>query len=550
MRVSIDFGTSTTVIKYREGDRMALSITDAGRPILPSVIFRDADTGATSYGWQALSYINNGYKGERIVEFKMGLKEPEGSEKREQAESRIEEFFREYLFKLIIMQIPWVPLGQMELYLSYPAKWTNGMAESMSRIVRRAGFTGSLRRMTEPVAAAYNMLHDHLDHLRATVLRPNVPLYIFLLDMGAGTSDIAIFKLSIDEEGQPQTSPLFSYPDVYAQSYCGGGEVDRAIIRYFVDYCERYDVEVDEEDFDLQDIKIWKESLLSDILARNGRVRIFQGLQTLLKEKERTNPRAMEARHNFYIDRAVFESFTHDHWGELYGLIKEAMSEYERRFGIGAEGIDLLCLTGGHSKWYTVKNLFNGEGVFGSIGRAGEEDSLEFTKLIEENVDGLQDGNPQESVAKGMCYAGDDFELRTLSANNIWAQLKINDKETLSEPIVKMGDPLPSEIEKTFDLGRIRVDRNNSNGFKGHVKLFYGKRRDFSKYEICNINYSPGFWNTILPGKMYNVRVTCKIVVNENNIIDFGGTMTMERDGIFASSTSTTRQFEKEKNYE
>lgn len=545
MRVSIDFGTSTTVIKYREGDGMALPIMDAGRPILPSVIFRDAETGATSYGWQALGYIKNGYKGERIVEFKMGLKEPEGSEKRELAESRIEEFFREYLFKLIVQQIPRVPLNRMELYLSYPAKWTNSMAGCMEKIAKRAGFTGTLHTMTEPVAAAYNMLHDHLNRLKGTGLKPNVPLYIFLLDMGAGTSDIAIFKLWIDGKGECQTEPLFTYPNVHAPSYCGGREVDKAIVRYFVDYCKKYDVEVDEEDFDLQDIKAWKESLLSDILVRNGRVRIFQGLQTFLNEKEITNPRAMEAMHDFYIDRAVFESFTHDHWGELYGLIKEAMSEYERRFGIGAEGIDLLCLTGGHSRWYTVKDLFNGEGVFGSIGRAGEEDSLEFTKLIKKNVDGLQDGNPQESVAKGMCYAGDGFELRTLSANNIWAQLEINGVGTMSEQIVSIGELLPLTIKKTFNLGQIQVNRNQfGNGFKGHVKLFYGKKLDHSIYEICNINCGPGFWNRILPGDMYNIKVACEIEVNENNIIDFKGDITMKRDGIWSSTD--TYPFEKE----
>lgn len=533
MRVSIDFGTSTTVIKYRKDkDGMAQSITDVSRPVLPSIIFKDAATGTTLYGWDALNFITHGIEGERIVEFKMGLKEPQGSKERELAESRIEEFFREYLFKLIVQQIPGVPLNRMELYLSYPAKWTGGMAGSMIAIAKRAGFTGTLHTMTEPVAAAYNMLHDHLGNLKNTGLKPNVPLYIFLLDMGAGTSDITIFKLWIDGKGELQTEPLFTYPDVHAPSYCGGREVDRAIVRYFIDHCSKYGVNVDEIDFNLQDVKNWKESMLSGMLARGGQVRIYQDLQTLLNGKN--DLKAQEAMHDFYIDRAVFESITRKHWEELYGLIKGAMSEYEKQRGIGAEGIDLLCLTGGHSRWYTVKNLFNGEGV-GSIGKTGEEDSLEFTKLQGKNawgIDRLPDGNPQESVAKGMCYAGDGFELRTLSANNIWAQWEMNGVGSISEQIVSIGELLPLKIEKTFDLGQIQVDRKNfGNGFKGHVKLFYGKKLDHSIYEICNIDCGPGFWNRIWPGKMYNVEITCDIEVNENNIIDFEGKITMERIG-------------------
>ena len=97
--VGIDFGTSTTVVRYRmEDSEIIQSLKDANgtSDIIPTVIFRNSDYDTTEYGVQALTSAAANGK-ECIANFKMDLLDPE---KREHAKELIEEYLK-YIYSLI-----------------------------------------------------------------------------------------------------------------------------------------------------------------------------------------------------------------------------------------------------------------------------------------------------------------------------------------------------------------------------------------------------------------------------------------------------------------
>ena len=86
--VGIDFGTSTTVVRYRmEDSNIIQSIKESnGNDIIPSVIYKNPETGIKLYGSEAFKCNPNTEEGEIISNFKMNLLNPS---KREQAKLHI-----------------------------------------------------------------------------------------------------------------------------------------------------------------------------------------------------------------------------------------------------------------------------------------------------------------------------------------------------------------------------------------------------------------------------------------------------------------------------
>ena len=85
--VGIDFGTSTTVVRYREegsNEIKSLKADNGKSDIIPTIIFRPKNGGNTVYGTQAEQMSANHVKGDTIVNFKMDLLNPD-HDKREEA---------------------------------------------------------------------------------------------------------------------------------------------------------------------------------------------------------------------------------------------------------------------------------------------------------------------------------------------------------------------------------------------------------------------------------------------------------------------------------
>ena len=194
--VGIDFGTSTTVVRYKNtGTNDILPVRDKNgqNTYIPSAIFRIQGQQQSLYGHEALNAKDSGMEGELITNFKMGLLDRE--DVKEQKKQYIQEFLR-FVYQCFENETQGMAYDSLDVYVSYPAKWSSDFVDFMKDAVKKAGFIGNIYGINEPKAATYNMLHRHLSHLqKSKMLTQGKPMHVFMLDMGAGTTDIVIIRL-------------------------------------------------------------------------------------------------------------------------------------------------------------------------------------------------------------------------------------------------------------------------------------------------------------------------------------------------------------------
>lgn len=460
--VGIDFGTSTTCVKYKwEGSDPINSIKDANgvTDIIPTVIFRPEAEGAKPiypiYGKMAESQRFGGAGGEYITNFKMDLisSDPAAVER---SKSLIREFMA-YLYSCFSNQTLGMDTSDCVVYVSYPAKWPSSLAKFMKTAVSEAGFPGGeAHGVFEPQAAMQNALKQHYAQILSNgLLASDKPLNIMMLDMGAGTSDIFIFQLTLEiKNGKVvpvDIQKTTAYPSVDDPSLCGGREIDELLEELIRDHLQKT-LDLDEEtisgSFNVYDAKTWKE-FLSNTLKSNGTTKLPTKVDGWLSSiKKFVTINEFEAAARFTINRASFEDRTKEHWETLYKMIESAVAFHKSKYGIGAEDMDLILLTGGHSAWYTVPKLFNGEGIAGQIAidhtvDGKEIKSTHFTKIENEPWRILSDALPHESVARGLVLSHEGIDVPATASNNVWIRMKVKDKESDLIKVVSIGEPLP-----------------------------------------------------------------------------------------------------------
>lgn len=527
--VGIDFGTSTTVVRYRmEDSEIIQSLKDANgtSDIIPTVIFRNSDYDTTEYGVQALTSATSAVNGETIANFKMDLLDPE---KREHAKELIEEYLK-YIYSLFKEQTKGLYPTSTEINISYPAKWDDTMVKIMKNAVANAGFEGKINGRKEPEAATRNMLNNHLKELqRAKLLGTNNPLRIFMLDMGAGTTDISIFKLTIDNEGIPNITELLSYPSKEEVILCGGREIDLALQNYIINYCKDKGLALMPDCVELPNVKHWKDLTVSPRLKTEQPFPLFTAVSLALKYSGRN-----DLVDGFSFDRSDFEQATKDHWKKLYSLIKSAMAQYKYA---KPEDIDFVCLTGGHSAWYTIPKLFNGEGVCNYIATEGKDpDALNFKKLKDEpwRMNAVLDALPHESVARGLCLMDQRMIYVTPSSNNVWVKININNEESeIIQVVNKLDDILPVEKEISHE---VNIPRNHVLGdlsVNAQIDIYIGETIEKAEHRTLKFRQDEGgfwtrFWSFIFIFPIFCpllllTKLTMKMVMTEEGILEIDG---------------------------
>lgn len=540
--VGIDFGTSTTVVRYKkEGSDDISDVKDMNgtSDFIPSAIFRMDGQGTTLYGHAALTAKQGGMAGSLITNFKMGLLDATEDVKKEKM-SYIEEFLA-FVYQRFEQEVQGIDYDSLDVYISYPAKWSDGFVNFMKSAVIKAGFSGNVYGVNEPKAATYNMIHRNLRDFKCSkMLQPGKPMHVFMLDMGAGTTDIVIFRLSISANGTVDIDNLLSYPTVDNPYLCGGREIDHILSEYVTNFTKKKTgIEELDDFFTLDAAKFWKDQTVS-LGLKTGSSPV---VPTVIKTALMYMPNGKSVIQDFLMTKQLFEQITNEHWKNLYELICSSIDVYESKYNIGTEDIDLLFLTGGHSQWYTVKNLFNGVGVNGYIGKDFKKGNQlikakDFAKLKNESWRLFDDSLPHECVAKGLCLQDSTINLTSIASNNIWIQLEIN--ESKSDPIlvVEYSQELPTSTTQKIDLGKIESDwdADKGNDFRGYFYVYTGNSLETAICQKKYIELDVGFGTFLLFGHTYLVSSESTIQMNEEGMIDISGYVRIEKDNIFASA--------------
>lgn len=533
LKVGIDFGTSTTVVRVLVdgSDTIDFVKDDKGNSVIPTIIFQ-RNNGKNLYGERAEKAISNGSEGTPIRNFKMDLLD--SNEKvREKARNHIYDFLS-YIYELYSnCEYSFPEHDETQVFISCPAKWPESLRTYMKDTVRQVGFGNNIKDISEPIAASIFSIKRHRrELLQKKVIATNKVLNVLMADLGAGTSDVTVFQLTIDEYGHVKCDKTLSYPNISNPNTCGGREIDDLLAK---DVLEKCGLSVDSQLFPAFAAKKWKEDIVSDSLKDED----VLSAPNYIIGKDGGNIAIKEKIKAYKINRNSFETLTSSHWAALYNIIRGAVMKYKEKCNIGAEDIDLILLTGGHSLWYCVEDLFLGVGVNGFIGKDYKNDKGEIIpalnfKKIKENpkLRIIREANPQETVANGLCLQDSSIDVTTLSCNNVWAKFSVNDTESEIYQIVEIGDVIP--LSKEFKFSMKKKHRLVNTDPDIYVYVYSGETITNAKMDCTKVKLEKDpLWVKVLGTTFllalplvkswYEYECEIKISIDSNNQLDFCG---------------------------
>lgn len=454
--IGIDFGTSSTVIKIKNyfpliEDPNCESLQVDGHSVIPSLIFKREDDGHVYFGRKAeIESAHN--KGTLYKNFKTDLLHKDPNIKA-QAQELTRQFFK-FLYQQFEAQESSLHVQEKkEIYLSLPVKWPQDLYDFMEECVVNAGFgtKASVKCEAETYAALFAAITNQEEDLKKLgVFCKNAPSNIMLLDLGAESCDITIFRLLIDNENIfhfDQNGAMISCSSLDGNIPCGGRVVDGILVEY-LENCLKHlsaDGTLRQKSTDLcqETVKEWKEGILSPRLAQKKSAPLPGGIRTHVEQLK---------DYGVFIDdslpeitRSSFELLSSAHWKQLHDLILKAIKQATRLIkGFqGPEDIDLIILAGGHSQWYCIKEMCLGQSV-------AELPAINFSKIKEAPCRLSMQSKPQETFANGLVQRDLSIDLKQASPFNIWIRMRLDENawSEIYQPVT-LYEPLP--VTKTIE---------------------------------------------------------------------------------------------------
>ena len=392
--IGIDFGTSTSLVKvksYRDGKPVDGDPTstqavefDNGRVTAPTLIRFAGE--AVYFGQEAIPPKRDS---ELCSNFKLDLQSPDAAA-RAKAQELTRKYFR-YLYEQYSGQS--MGFGQFDTertLVSYPAKWAKETREFMLQAARDAGFK-NVGGMDEPTAALYTVMVQESKRLvQQGYLTAGKAAYVLMIDMGAGTTDLALCKYTPGGRNRI----IDTWPPAESAVLFGGREMDELLLQYLTEYLKKCDMPdrmiANLEKNSLEDCKGWKENTVSSALARNAAAEDCAFVAPLLMMIGEAPPPFPA------IDRAVLERYCKDYIGRYAELIAGAMAHARQADpDFSAGDLSLVVLTGGHSQWYFAKDMLccSLPGYEGGVG----------VRLSADQVVTLRP--PQHTVSSGLVFS-------------------------------------------------------------------------------------------------------------------------------------------------
>lgn len=453
--VGVDFGTSASAVffkdYYEDGQPTNPNEPEAvsfGRfPTVPTLVLTD-DRGNDYFGENAERKAEE-YPELLRSEFKMDLVKTDApnsaSEAQELAQTFLRHLYETYRQQATTMQS--VRVREERYLISYPAKWPAPVREMTVEAARKAGFEAA-RGTIEPEAAMRYFSSIRTDEYKALEQRGVIvegrPLNVLLIDMGAGTTDLVLYRYT---PGGSEHSVLDAWPPVDIAergANLGGREIDQRLFDEVIKPAlpEGWLDSLDETytaKFK-QDTKRWKEDTLSPVLREGGCVDKLPSSLILLLKLSRYETSKIG------LDRKQFESLFKDYLELFSNLVDELIDHAKGLDRIkDGEDIDLVILTGGHSQWYWVEQML--------AGKLAQFSRPALRKIRDEPGRILKGLHPQETVARGMAMTGMPVHVSKVASNNVWLKIKLGETDIEPLPIQEIGDSLPSnkQIYRTAD---------------------------------------------------------------------------------------------------
>ena len=570
--IGIDFGTSTTVVRVHNvgaGNRI-VPLAINGQRTIPTIAFQTQESSEMYYGYDAQAKYDSNTEGTLYKNFKMDLISDD-EEKRGQAEGLIQGFLL-YVYdqyQSLLNAGTFDPADEVKVYVSHPAKWNSYARTLMKQSVVDAGFCKEedIALKDEPTAAILAVIHEKSTELKqAGMLHERRKYKAMMVDMGAGTTDIVLCTYRV-ESGRLEIDDIFTFPSINTPGLCGGREIDDAIIseaERFVNGMQKKPSTSGEKVVNKlrRRVKKWKELTISGVLRDSTVLPEPDEITEFRDMLTEYGVPVVNGNKRFSISRKYFETFTEKHWNQWANLLMGAFDEVEEaqyddlECPKKPEDVELLIITGGHSKWYIVPEYLLGKKGYVNL------PSINFAKIRQSPLRLVQSKDPQETVAVGLCHLDEDVVGTIAASNDVAISFTCEGKYLGACDLIKKGVPLPYE-KRDFQIeNRIKGNFFFRKAFEIDYSVITDKTNTINKsitapadgilmvllkavlavLGVALIDV-PRFVYYFVRGELdkldntmiediincdYKVELSPDIYVNEEGIIKVGGTITVD----------------------
>lgn len=542
--IGIDFGTSTTVMCYNdyvwESDTWVAKmpqpqmITHMGSSIIPTLIVeKDESLGIMEnyFGKQAEDLALN-FPEQLHSEFKMDLFDHANPEKQKEAMDLTNKFFA-FLKHLYDQNsnLSQQALQEYEIYtrVSYPVRSIYADQDYVIKAAENAKFE-NIQKKNEPSAALQYFLTNMTPETSMIFDRygEGSKINILLLDMGAGTTDMILYEYTCDESTETLQEKS-CWPKLGMRNTFGGREIDKLLL----DYLKRNKLiaaELDNAAIEktvLLECKKWKESGISTCLQNEtGTVNnMGQLAQFSFGAKNRYT-----AMSQYHITRHTLGIILGNYMPVFTNALKQIVAEGE----LSEEDIDLIVITGGHSKWFFVKEIILGKEIPGY----NNDMKFGFTKILKEPSRILTTINPNEIVAMGLVKGEEKLKWRNISKHDIYFTVKIGDSEEKTIRVLKKKSILPGKATFTDTFTFVQNDSKPiyyslkpyviEDEQKIYFKEIWGKIEPtlFTKF----LNKVLGIFGDVSTNYDLKSKLTLNFIFDEDENISFTGQINSGND--------------------
>lgn len=509
--VGVDFGTSTSTIAYLNYDERsgALALPSAaahpelirdasGRAGIPTALLAQPGhpiafgTEAVIRGQSETSLLREG--------FKMNLVEGPDEDIRADAASQTQ-LFLEHLWQRYRdgAELPRSGSFREETRISYPAKWPDPVRQEMVAMFERAGFPNVVG-ISEPEAAmryfAAIRPPGFVDMVDEGVVPSGKDMTVLLLDMGAGTTDLVLYRAT--PEGD-RAETLLSWPPIEDASRSdvarnvSGREIDKLLWRrLFAPHFPEPHVTLQQYRKVVTDIADWKTQKLSPALTHDRALSDIpvEVLMLTLSQPDVRLPK-------YETDRSLIVEQFRDYLEAFVALIDAALKEATGpdKLPGGGEDVDLVLLTGGHSNWWWAKDAI--------VGTLPGVPGPDLPKIVQEPRRVLRGPHPQETVARGLALSGQRRDIVPVAANTAYLKIVFQKHKPVASIEVDLqgvGDRLPKEATELILNARFAFpDPKKQLACRASLMVGVGERKKFRNFSDvdCAVPYVGWFTGLI-----------------------------------------------------
>ena len=482
--IGIDLGTSSSMIKtkeYPDGVSPEKVSLDCNPVVFTQQKMASTPTLIRERGknrWYGYEAEQNPVKGSKLYQnFKTDLrsKDPQA---RERAAELTEDFFgflydnyaeqRQFLFDLAADAS-----GDEETLVSYPAQWDEAQREAVLNAAREAGFI-NVRGMDEATASVHCILNAKKTELiDKGLLQADKPLNAVIIDMGAGTADLAFVRIALD--GDLRTEILGTWPPADGGRIFGGSQMDELLAermeKWLRDSGLGPDMTKNIVNGQSSAIKRWKELMVSPLLASGQAVDDCAAVSGMCAAM------GVDLKPFPALDRERFAWEFQDYCKSFVWLLNSAPEELRNE-------VKLVILTGGNSQWYWIDEALTGANArFGQAALPQIEGHPE--RLLRMEL-------PTETVSRGLVYSSLPLQIGQRAVPKPDREEKPEPEEAIDKspsPNVKLNsESVAKRIAITFDQC-LCVTSDGRVLSTTPLRIFKGEgddsEHDYSKF--CNI---------------------------------------------------------------